>query len=114
TIGADDGNLVAMAKAHLLQSYGKSADFVSLLCPCPALPDAVILVAHRWPIGKTPGVQQQIFRKRIERGRSVLQTCSSHQAFHRLSSNRSFLLPGRISALLGEFPSNNDVRQQDA
>ena len=59
--------LVAMVEAEILQTYGQRPDFGELFRPGPALPDAVILVAHGRPLAEGFGVAQQVLRKRVER-----------------------------------------------
>jgi hypothetical protein len=64
---ADDRQLVAAPETQGLQPGGEGFDFGRDLGPAPALPDAVILLAHRRTVGALAGMLQQQLRKRVER-----------------------------------------------
>jgi hypothetical protein len=66
-------DFVAAGKTDRFEADGKCPHLVELLCPGPALPYAVILVAHGGAIAETVRIEQQILRKRIKRGRSFRQ-----------------------------------------
>ena len=65
-VGADDRHPLAMLHAVRLEADREAAHGLELVLPGPALPDAEILVPHGRKVGKSFGVEQQIFRKRIE------------------------------------------------
>jgi hypothetical protein len=64
-IVADDGELVAAPEAERGEAGGKRAHFVARLAPGPALPDAVLLLAHRRPAAEARRVLVEQLRKGV-------------------------------------------------
>ena len=62
---ADDRDLVAAPETEPLQPAGQLLDLFGDLGPVPALPDAVILLAHGGAVGTLAGMRQQQFRKGV-------------------------------------------------
>ena len=62
-VGPDDGDGVAAPETERLEANRQRPDFLELLAPGPALPDAVILVAHGGAIAQPLGIAQEVFRE---------------------------------------------------
>ena len=58
-IVADDGDLVAPAKAESGQAASQGLHLAQDLAPAPGLPDAIVLLAHRRPRSSRLGVMNQ-------------------------------------------------------
>ena len=78
---ADDRQLVAAREPERLKAARERLDLGGNLRPAPALPDAVILLAHRRPLRAQAGMLEQHFRKRIER-RCRRRGCSRRKVRH--------------------------------
>ena len=63
---ADDRQLVAAREPQPLEPGRERLHLGRSVGPAPALPDAVILLAHRRPVGALAGVRQQQFREGVE------------------------------------------------
>ncbi len=91
---ADDRELVAAREPERREPAGQRFDFGGDLGPAPALPDAVILLAHRRPVGAQPGMRHQHLGKGVQGiGIRCCGNTTRHPAFP--GRRGAFRPPGR-------------------